>query len=174
MIAGSARSAGVIERTMASTRPTSPSSIWSAAWRSSLDMPGISFMMPAQRPELPDLLELLQEVLEGEAALHHPRAADLATTSWSIGPLGLLDQAEHVAHAEDAVGHAVGVEEVEVGEPLAGGGEDDRPADHLLDREGGAAAGVAVELGEDDPVERQRLVEGAWPWPPRPGRSWRR
>ncbi len=34
------------------------------------------------------------------------------------------------------------------------------PADDLLDRQGGAAAGVAVELGEDDAVERQGVVEG--------------
>ena len=33
-------------------------------------------------------------------------------------------------------------------------------AGDLLDRERGAAAGVAVELGEDDAVELQRLVEG--------------
>ena len=32
-------------------------------------------------------------------------------------------------------------------------------ADDLLDRQRGAAAGVAVELGEDDAVERERLVE---------------
>ena len=33
--------------------------------------------------------------------------------------LGLLDQGEHVAHVEDARGHPVGVEHVEVGELLA-------------------------------------------------------
>ena len=37
--------------------------------------------------------------------------------------------------------------------------EGDGLADDLLDAEGGAAAGVAVELGEDDAVERERLVE---------------
>ena len=77
---------------------------------------------------------------------------------------------EHVAHAEDAVGHAVGVEEVEVGEPLPGRGEDDRPADDLLDRQRGAAPGVAVELGQDDPVERRAsrgrrcaVATASWP-----------
>ena len=66
---------------------------------------------------------------------------------------------EHVAHAEDAAGHAVGVELLEVGELLARGREGDRLADDLLHRQRGAAAGVAVELGEDDAVERERLVE---------------
>ena len=73
--------------------------------------------------------------------------------------LGLLDQREDVAHAEDAAGQAVGVEQVEVLELLAGRREGDRAADDLLDRERGAAAGVAVELGEDDAVELEGLVE---------------
>ena len=38
-----------------------------------------------------------------------------------------------------------------------GGRERDRPADDLLDAERGAAAGVAVELGEDHAVDRERL-----------------
>ena len=76
------------------------------------------------------------------------------------GPLGLLDQREHVAHAEDPVGHAVRVEQVEVAELLPRRREDDRAAHHLLHTERGAAAGVAVELGEDHAVEGQRLVEG--------------
>ena len=74
--------------------------------------------------------------------------------------LGLLDQAEHVAHAEDARGHAVGVEALEGLELLAGRGEEDRLAGHRLDRERGAAAGVAVELGHHDAVELGRLGEG--------------
>ena len=41
------------------------------------------------------------------------------------GLLGLLDQREHVAHAEDAGGHPVRVEDVEVVELLAVGGEHD-------------------------------------------------
>ena len=87
------------------------------------------------RSHLLDLLELLEEVLEGEAALHHGGGA-LGGDLLVHGALGLLDEAEHVAHPEDAVGHPVGVELVEVVELLAGGGEGDGPAHHLLDREG--------------------------------------
>ena len=86
------------------------------------------------------------------------------------GLLGLVDEGEDVAHAEDAPGQAVGVEQVEVGQLLAGGREGDRLADDLLDRQRGAAAGVAVELGEDDAVEREGLrgssrptVTASWP-----------
>ena len=42
---------------------------------------------------------------------------------------------------------------------LAHRGEGDGPAHHLLHRQGGAAPGVAVELGEDHAVEVQGLVE---------------
>ena len=66
---------------------------------------------------------------------------------------------EHVAHAEDAAGHAVGVELLELVELLARAGEGDRPADDLLDAERGTAAGVAVELGHDDAVDGERGVE---------------
>ena len=45
-------------------------------------------------------------------------------------------------------------------EVLARADELDRHAGHGLDRQGGAAAGVAVELGHDHAVEFQGLVEG--------------
>ncbi len=86
-------------------------------------------------------------------------SAAASACSFSKSLLGLLDQAEHVAHAEDAPGHAVGVELLELVELLTGGGEGDRPADDLLDAERGAAAGVAVELRHDHAVDRQRGVE---------------
>ena len=44
-------------------------------------------------------------------------------------------------------------------ELLARGRERDRPADDLLDAQRRAAAGVAVELGHDHAVDRQRAVE---------------
>jgi hypothetical protein len=83
--------------------------------------------------------------------------------------LGLLDQREHVAHAEDARGHPVGVEDVEVVELLAVAGEHHLAAGDLRHRERRAAAGVAVELGQHDAVEadaveeRLRGVTASWP-----------
>ena len=73
--------------------------------------------------------------------------------------LGLLDERHHVAHAEDAARHAVGVERLEVLELLAGAGEEDRLADHFLHRQRRAATRVAVDLGEDHAVEADGLVE---------------
>ena len=66
---------------------------------------------------------------------------------------------EHVAHAEDAAGHPVGVEDVEVLELLAVGREQDRHAGDLAHRQRGATAGVAVELGQHDAGEADALAE---------------
>ena len=76
-----------------------------------------------------------------------------------VGRLGLLDEREHVTHAEDAARHAVGVERLEVLELLTGTGEEDRLADHFLHRQRGTTARVTVDLGEDDAVEADRVLE---------------
>ena len=73
--------------------------------------------------------------------------------------LRLLDQAEHVAHAEDARGEAVGMERLEGVDLLAGADELDRQAGDRADRERRAAAGIAVHLGDDEAADVQRLVE---------------
>ena len=73
--------------------------------------------------------------------------------------LDLLDERQHVAHAEDARGHAVGMEDVEVGVLLADADELDRAVDDRLDRERRAAAGVAVELRQHDAGDAEAVVE---------------
>ena len=80
--------------------------------------------------------------------------------AWSTCGFGLLDEGEHVAHPENPVGHPVGMELLEVGDPLPGRREYDRPAHHLFDREGGAAPGVAVDFGQDHAIEFEGLMEG--------------
>ena len=64
------------------------------------------------------------------------------------GLLGPLDERHHVAHAEDPAGEAVGVEHLERVGLLAGAEELDRDAGDRADRQGRAAAGVAVDLGQ--------------------------
>ena len=73
--------------------------------------------------------------------------------------LGLLDQRQDVAHAQDARRHPVGVEDVEVLELLAVGREHDRLPGHLAHRQRRTTAGVAVELGEDDAGEADAVAE---------------
>ena len=87
------------------------------------------------------------------------RSASAACCS-SASLLGLLDDAHDVAHAEDALGHAVGVEDLERVGLLAHRDELDRLAGDLADGKRAAAAGVAVELGHDHAVEVDALGEG--------------
>ena len=141
---------------IASTRPSSPSSI--SALRSSLGMPGSIFDDVLERAHLADLAHLVEEVLERELALAQLLGRLLGLLGVE-GGLGLLDQREHVAHAEDAAGHPVGMERLEVLELLAGTDEQDRLADDLLHRQRGTTAGVAVDLREDHAVETDRVVE---------------
>lgn len=64
--------------------------------------------------------------------------------------LRLFNQREHVAHAEDARGHAAGVERLDLIKLFAGADEFDGLAGHGLDGKRRAASCVAVELGEHD------------------------
>ena len=70
--------------------------------------------------------------------------------------LGALDEREDVAHAEDPAGEAVGVEDLEGVGLLAGAHELDRDAGDGRDRERRAAAGVAVDLGQDQAGDGHR------------------
>ncbi len=126
-----------------------------------------------QRTHAADLLELVEEVLERELVLPSLRSSLLGLVLVDL-LLGLLDERQHVAHAEDALGHPVGVELLEVAELLAGGGEQDRLAGDRLDRKRRAAARIAVQLGQDHAVELGDLAELLGDVRPRPGRSSRR
>ena len=75
--------------------------------------------------------------------------------------LHLLDQRDDVTHAEDAPGHALGVEGLERVEFLAHADQHDGLAGDLAHRQRRAAARVAVRLGEDDAGEVERRAEGA-------------
>ncbi len=112
-----------------------------------------------QRAHLADLHHLLEEVVEGELAVALELGRRLGRLVGVEGLLGLLDQGEQVTHVEDARGHPVGVEQVEVGELLARGGEHHRLAGHLRDRQRGTTTGVTVELGEDDAVVPDAVEE---------------
>ncbi len=71
----------------------------------------------------------------------------------------MLDQGEEVTHVEDAGGHPVRVERVEVLQLLAVRREHDLLARDVGDRQGRATAGVAVELGEHHAVEADAVAE---------------
>src|SRR3954451_2921084 len=111
-----------------------------------------------ERAALADLLHLREEGVERELLL-----ADLLRELGGAALvhllLGLLDERQHVAHAEDPLRHPVGMEALERVELLAGRRVEDRLAGDGLDRQGGAAAGIAIELRQHDAVEVGDLGE---------------
>src|SRR5690606_22490321 len=73
--------------------------------------------------------------------------------------LEVLHEPDDVAEAEDPAGEALGAELLELVEGLADAEELDGLAGDGLHGEGGAAAGVTVELREDAAREVEAVVE---------------
>ena len=111
-----------------------------------------------ERAEFFDLSQLVEKILKGEVTLLH------SLLEFEGGLLvdhlgGFFDKAHHVAHAEDARRHPVGVERLELVELFTGAGKLDRLACNFAEAESRAAACVAVELGQDRAGDAQRLVK---------------
>src|SRR5262249_22195507 len=102
--------------------------------------------------------ELRPKVVERELALLEPLLLPQHLFLIDLA-LGFLDECEQVALAENAAGHPVRMKFFERVEMLAGADELDRHARHLFDGERRAAAGIAVELRQDDAMELELLVE---------------
>ena len=154
----SARSAGVIDRMIAATRSSSRSSRESS-WAFISPMPG---SIPSSLVSEPIFFRLIICSRKSSRVKSSPLASLPAMRDGLLGVeglLGRLDEGEDVTHVEDARGHPVGVERLEVGDLLAHGREQDRLARDGDDRQRGTTAGVAVELGEDDAVDADGLVE---------------
>ena len=112
----------------------------------------------AERAHLLHLRHLREEVFEIEVGLLHLLGQAFGFLVVD-DLLGLLDEGDDVAHAQDTLGHAVGVEGVEVRGLLARAHVADRDARDGLHRQRGAAAGVAVELGQDNAGEGRGFVK---------------
>ena len=107
---------------------------------------------------LADLQELIVEI--GERELVGPHLLfELGGLLLVEGLLGLFDQREHVAHAENTRSHALRVERLDHIELFAGADELDGLAGDGLDGQRSAAAGIAVELREHHAVDVQPFVE---------------
>ena len=111
---------------------------------------------PAHAADLP---QLRGEVVEVELALLH-LAGELFGLVLVDRLGGLLDQADDVAHAEDAAGDALGVERFERVDLLAGADQHDRLAGDRAHRQRRAAARVAVDPGQHDAGDAGALAEG--------------
>ena len=115
---------------------------------------------PLQGSHLLDLLDRGQEVRQIELSLPRQHLLLQALGLAEVDRLlRALHQADDVPHLEDPAGHALRVEDREVLGPLARPDESDRHAEHAVDRERRAPAGVAVHLREDDPRKPHRAVE---------------
>src|SRR5919201_271947 len=108
--------------------------------------------------QLSHLPELIAEVLQRERVLAQ-LAQGLLGLLLIDGRLRLLDEREHVAHPEDARGHAVGMKWLQRVCLLADADVGDGPAGDVADGQRGAAARVAVELGENHRVDADGLIE---------------
>jgi|HubBroStandDraft_6_1064221.scaffolds.fasta_scaffold21839_2 hypothetical protein len=109
--------------------------------------------------ELLDLAQLIAEIFEREAFVAHRLGSEGLGLFLVEGGIGLFDKREDVAHAEDASDDAVGVEGLEGFVFFADTDELDGLAGDVTDGECGAAAGVAVHLGEHNAGESELLVE---------------
>ena len=112
----------------------------------------------AEWSHLLDLLELGVEVIERELRLEElPR---LLFRGLLIDVfLRALDEGEDVAHPEDPLREAVGVEDLDRVELLAGADQLDRHARHGANGERCASTRVAVGFREDETGERKPRVE---------------
>ena len=155
-MAGSLRSAGVMERMMASTVASSPRSM--AAWASlaAPPKPRDHLHERAERAHLLDLLHLLEEVVEREAVALRSFSASFSasfaskvscarSTRLTTSPMPRMRPARRSGWKTSSAS---------VFSPvpmnLTAQAADGR------DREGGAAARIAVDLGEDEPGHRSR------------------
>ena len=100
---------------------------------------------------LPEHFELIQQVLHGEAALHHPHVI-LRGLLLVDGLLGLLDQSHDIAHVQNSAGEPIRLELLEVCRGLASAEKSDRTACDLPNRERRTPTRVAVDLRQNDAV----------------------
>ena len=141
---------------MASSRRMAASSIFSSA---PVPLrPGDHLHQGLEAAHLPHPAVLVQHVLQGEG-LRGELVLQRHGLAHLHGLLGLLDQAHHVAHAQDARGDPLGVERLQAVQLLARPDEADGLPRDALDRQRRAAAGVGIELAEDDPRQGHPRVE---------------
>lgn len=99
-------------------------------------------------PEFFDLLHLAEEVFEIEVGLAHFLGHFLGFLLVDVF-LGFFDEGNDIAHAENPGSHAVGVKALEVFGFFADTGVADGDSGDGFHGEGGTAAGISVEFGQD-------------------------
>ena len=86
-------------------------------------------------------------------------SSSLSASSSIDRRFGPLDERQHVAHPEHARDDAIGMERLQILEPLAAADKRDRHADDRDHRQRRAAARVAIELRQHDAGDADAPVE---------------
>ncbi len=73
--------------------------------------------------------------------------------------LCVLDQGQHIAHVEDAGGHAIGIKALQSVHFFAGANKFDRFSSDVAYGKRCATARVAIQLGQDDAGQRESVVK---------------
>ncbi|RMQ38992.1 Membrane protein [Pseudomonas syringae pv. actinidiae] len=105
------------------------------------------------------LLQLIAEVFEIEAFALLELFRQFVGFVFVEGLFGLFDQAEHVAHAEDSRSDTVRVKRLQRLALLAHADKLDRLAGDCTHRQCSTATSIAIDLGQDDTGQRQRIAE---------------
>ena len=114
---------------------------------------------PANTADLFDLLQLVPHIGEIELALAHPLGG--AHRLFLVDILDrLFDERDHIAHAQNAVGDARGMEILERIHLFAGADELDRFASDRAHRKRCAATAIAIDAGEHNAGNPHALVKG--------------
>ena len=115
----------------------------------------------AQPPHAADLLQLGAQIGQIKALARGDLTGQtLGLTDLDIA-LYAFDQRHDIAHAEDALRHALGIEQLQSLAFLTHAEKNDGFARHFPYRQGGATARVAIGLGEDNTGEFQSVAESA-------------
>ena len=112
----------------------------------------------ADGPHLADHQHLLKEVIQRQLT-RTKLGGGLLGLLMIQGGLGLLDEGKQVTHAQNAAGHALGVEDIEIIELLTGRGIHNGLAGDLTNRQGRATAGITVQLGENHTGKVHAIAE---------------
>ena len=99
------------------------------------------------------LFELFGQILEREEAFFHP-CGNFLCLFGVHGLGGFFHQSHNVAHAQNTIGKAHGVENLELIDALANPKKLNRHFGDVANRQGGTAAAIAIGAGEQNARER--------------------
>ena len=116
---------------------------------------------PGDLAQITHILQLLQllQIIRKRQPVFPQLLLQLLCLLLIVLLLRLLNKGQHIAHTQNAGGHAVGMEQFDHIQLLAGTHKFDGLSGSRPDGQGRTAAGVAVQLGQHHAVNAQCIVE---------------